>query len=52
MDSIVHGVTKNRTRLSKIHFHLGFPGGSDGKESASSVGALGSTPGLGRLAGG
>ena len=26
----------------------GFPGGSDGKESACSVGDLGSTPGLGR----
>ena len=26
----------------------GFPGGSDGKESACNVGDLGSTPGLGR----
>ena len=27
----------------------GFPGGSDGKESACSVGDLGSVPGLGRF---
>ena len=27
---------------------LGFPGGSDGKESACNVGDLGSIPGLGR----
>ena len=33
-------------------FHLGFPGGSDGKESACSAGDLGSTPGLGRSPGG
>ena len=31
---------------------LGFPGGSDGKESACSVGDLGSIPGLGRFLGG
>ena len=30
---------------------LGFPGGSDGKESACSVGDLGSIPGLGRSPG-
>ena len=30
---------------------LGFPGGSDGKESACSVGDVGSIPGLGRLPG-
>ena len=28
---------------------MGFPGGSDGKESAYNVGDLGSIPGLGRL---
>ena len=28
---------------------LGFPGGSDGKESACNMGDLGSIPGLGRL---
>ena len=31
---------------------FGFPGGSDGKESACNVGDLGSTPGLGRSPGG
>ena len=31
---------------------LGFPGGSDGKESACNVGDLGSVPGLGRARGG
>ena len=30
----------------------GFPGGSDGKESAYNVGDLGSSPGLGRSPGG
>ena len=30
----------------------GFPGGSDSKESACNVGDLGSSPGLGRSAGG
>ena len=30
---------------------LGFPGGSDGKDSACSVGDLGSVPGLGRSPG-
>ena len=31
---------------------MGCPGGSDGKESACSVGVLGSVPGLGRSPGG
>ena len=31
---------------------MGFPGGSDGKESACSVGDLGSIPALGRSPGG
>ena len=31
---------------------LGFPGGSDGKASACSLGDLGSIPGLGRSPGG
>ena len=31
---------------------LGFPGGSDGKESTCNVGYLGSIPGLGRPPGG
>ena len=30
---------------------MGFPGGSDGKESACNAGDLGSTPGLGRSSG-
>ena len=40
-----------RDRLSTPVF-LGFPGGSDSKESACSVGDLGSIPGLGRSSGG
>ena len=35
----------------QIHSPLGFPGGSNGKESACSVGDLGSIPGLGRSPG-
>ena len=31
---------------------MGFPGGSDGKESACNAGDLGSIPGLGRSPGG
>ena len=31
---------------------MGFPGGSDGKESACNAGELGSIPGLGRSPGG
>ena len=31
---------------------MGFPGGSDGKESTCNVGDLGSIPGLGRSPGG
>ena len=31
---------------------MGFPGGSDGKESACNVGDLGSVPGSGRSSGG
>ena len=48
----VHGVTQSRTRLKRLSnnmlynwvetdFSLGFPGGSDGKESACNVGDLG-----------
>ena len=32
-----------------LHTHMGFPGGSDGKESACNARDLGSIPGLGRL---
>ena len=42
--------TWGRDRLSTSVF-LGFPGGSAGKESACSVGDLGSIPGLGRSPG-
>ena len=35
-----------------IQMYMGFPGGSDSKESACSVGDLGLIPGLGRSAGG
>ena len=34
-----------------MYVYMGFPGGSDGKESACSVGDLGSIPGLGRSPG-
>ena len=33
--------------MCRVKGLLGFPGGSDGKESACSVGDLGSIPGLG-----
>ena len=35
-----------------MHTCVGFPGGSDGKESSCNVGDLGSIPGLGRFLGG
>ena len=35
-----------------LFLNEGFPGGSDGKESACNVGDLGSIPGLGRSRGG
>ena len=34
-----------------LYVYMGFPGGSDGKESACNVGDLGSVPGLGRSPG-
>ena len=40
------------SHLAEITCMLGFPGGSDGKESACTVGVLGSIPGLGRSPGG
>ena len=36
---------------SKVPTYMGFPGGSDGKESACSAGDQGSIPGLGRSPG-
>ena len=38
--------------LLSLDILMGFPGGSDGKESACNVGDLGSIPGLGRSPGG
>ena len=35
-----------------VCIYMGFPGGSEGKESACSAGDLGSIPGLGRFPGG
>ena len=46
-DSCVGKIPWRRDRLSTAGF-LGFPGGSDSKESALNVGALGLIPGLGR----
>ena len=34
-----------------VNTYMGFPGGSDGKESACNAGDLGSIPGLGRSPG-
>ena len=49
MDYTVHGVSKSQTLLSDFQLslsviQLGFPGGSDGKESICNVGDLGSIP--------
>ena len=38
--------------MLEVKLHLGFPGGSDNKESACNVGDLCSIPGLGRSPGG
>ena len=39
-------------RIGSATINIGFPGGSDGKESACNAGDLGSIPGLGRSPGG
>ena len=43
-----HGVTKSRTQLNDFTFtfnhEMGFPGGSDGKESACNVGDVSLNP--------
>ena len=39
------------TTVTMIVLYIGFPGGSDGKESACNVGDLGSIPGSGRFPG-
>ena len=46
-----HGWATN-TSLLLLDIEMGFPGGSNGKESARSAGDLGSIPGLGRSSGG
>ena len=48
---LVGKIPWKRDRLSTPVF-LGFPGGSEGKESTCNVGDLGSIPGLGRSPGG
>ena len=40
------------SKRTQCHLLMGFPGGSDGKESACNVGDPGSVPGLGRSPGG
>ena len=46
------GKKKKKKRFGDLPLYLmGFPGGSDGKESACNVGDLGSIPGLGRFPG-
>ena len=42
----------NNNNSVQLYDHVGFPGGSDGKESACDVGDVGSIPGLGRSPGG
>ena len=52
--SVVHGIAKSRKRLtftSLQYENMGFPGGSDSKESAYNAGDLGSIPGWGRSLG-
>ena len=53
----VHAVTRSWTQLNEFslslsHNQMGFPGGSDRKESACNGGDLGSIPGLGKSPGG
>ena len=62
MNCIIHGVSKNQTRLSDfkkqkreglyIRWKVGFRGGSDSKQSACKSGDLGPIPGSGRSSGG
>ena len=45
-----HGLLEHREQFwTNVHFLGGFPGGSDGKESACNSGGLSSIPGLGRF---
>ena len=38
----------DRIKICQLYIHMGFPGDSDGKESACNEGDLGSIPELGR----
>jgi len=40
-----------KREIGKLNLHLGFPGGSDGKESSCNSGDAGSIPGSGRSRG-
>ena len=51
-DRLLRIFAQSNYQCESIIFILGFPGGSDGKESAYNVGDLGSIPGLGRSPGG
>ena len=42
---------KESDSTERLHFHFGFPGGSDSKASACDAGDPGSFPGLGRSLG-
>ena len=45
------GVAKKKKKKSALSVYWGFPGGSEGKESACNAGDLGSIPGSGRSPG-
>ena len=49
---VVHLSSTASHLLELSHMGMGFPGGSDGKETACNAGDLGSIPGLGRSPGG
>ena len=48
---LVIPLLKINPKIETLSKRLGFPGGSDGKESACNAGDLGSIPGLGRSSG-
>ena len=50
--NLITDVQMNYMTFPKLSYHRGFPGGSDGKESAFNAGDLGLIPGLGRSPGG
>ena len=49
--TILKSVIFSSITIQNITSTVGFPGGSDGKESACNAGDLGSIPGLGRSSG-